>query len=47
MRTIRFVPDNNGVTMHISEGLYTRYIYFADEELEKLQSEISKYLGGK
>ena len=48
MREIYITPDVKGsVTINIVDNPYIRHEYLSDEELKKLQSEISKYLGGK
>ena len=48
MREIYITPDvKGGVTINIVDKPYIRHVYLSDEDLEKIQSEISKYLGGK
>ena len=47
MREINLEPKQGGATLKIHDGLYTRFEYLTDLELNQVLLEISKYFGGE
>ena len=47
MREIKLEPKQGGATLKVHDGMYTRFEYFTDSELNEIISEISKYFGGE